>query len=210
MSSPNNTPQERSNPAKLLLPWPEHTELTSTVPPNDWERVPHPKELQHLPDGEQTPYEIRQIVKRSLYERESESSNPPEVTAEVEESETQPSLAPKPLPGEAEKQRRESVTSANSFKTCSGGSEIASATPGDPASLLPGPLDAEHKARALKPKSSFFLSKFERLGAKIEKLEIVSSRRSSRGTEHQKHVETALVFSIAPDELRLTCEQRMC
>lgn len=191
MSSPSNNPQEPSTRETSLLPWPEYTELTSGVLPDDWERLPHPKELQYLPDGEHTPYELRQIVKRSLYKYESESSNSRDVTVEVQDSETQSAIAPKPLPGAPEKQRRESLASANSSKTCSGGSDMASAVPGDAASLVPGPIDAAHRARELKQKSSFLFSKIERLGAKIEKLDIVSSRRSSRTVEQQKHIETA-------------------
>jgi len=91
-----------------------------------------------------------------------------------------------------EKQDRELLASANSFKTCSGGSEAASVAPEDAASPAPSPLGVSaHKVRDLKPKSSFLFSKIERLGAKIEKLEIVSSRRSSRSIEQQKHVEAA-------------------
>jgi hypothetical protein len=162
------------------------------VLPNDWECFPHPKELEYLPDGDQTPYDLRQIVKRSLYKRESESSNSREITAEAHDPEVQSVPAQQRLPGVPETQDQEPLAGANSFKTCSGGSETASLAPEDAASAAASLLGVSaHKERDLKPKSSFLFSKIERLGAKIEKLEIGSSRRSSRTVEQQKHVETA-------------------
>src|SRR2546423_12035273 len=115
-SSSSSSPQAPSTPETSLLPWPEHEESTSPVLPNDWERFPHPKELEYLPDGEQTPYDLRQIVKRSLYKRESESSNSREITAEAHDPEVQSVPAQQSLRGVPEKQDQESLASANSFK----------------------------------------------------------------------------------------------
>jgi hypothetical protein len=191
-SSSSSSPQAPSTPESSLLPWPEHEESTSPVLPNDWECFPHPKELEYFPDGEQTPYDLRQIVKRSLYERKSESSDSQEITAEAHDPEVQSTPAQQRLPGVPENQDQESLADANSFKTCSGGSETASVAPEDAASPAPSPLGVSaHKERDLKPKSSFLFFKIERLGARIEKLEIGSSRRSSRSIEQQKHVEAA-------------------
>jgi hypothetical protein len=162
------------------------------VPPNEWERFPHPKELEYLPDGPQTPYELRQIVKRSFYKHESQSSTSRDIKPEVQTPEAEPDLAPKLLQVGPEKQHRKSFESADSWTTCSGGSERPPAATGDAASLIPSPPNIPcPKPRELKPKSSFLALRIERLGAKIEKLELISSKRSSRTLEDHKVVATA-------------------
>lgn len=186
MSSLGDNLQDSPAPDASLLPWPETRTSKDAVLPNDWERFPHPKELQYLPDGPKTPYELRQIVNRSLYKHEPESSNTRQVKAEVQDCQA------KSLPGLPEAHRRYSFESADSWKTCGGEGEMPSAPTVDAASLVPSPLDVPPpKPRELKAKSSFLSAKIERLGAKIEKLELVSSRRSSRNVEQQKPVVTA-------------------
>jgi hypothetical protein len=193
MSSPGDNPQD-SSPApetSLPLPWPVFWPSEDAVLPHDWEHFPHPRELQYLPDGSQTRYELRQIIKRSLYKYEPESSNPRQVKPKLQASDAEPAHALTPLPGVPENHRRYSFESADSSKTCTGGSEMPSAATVDAASLVPSPLSISSlKPRELRPKSSFLSSKIERLGAKIEKLEIVSSRRSPRNFEQQKPVAT--------------------
>src|SRR5271154_5579445 len=73
-----------------LLPWPE-TRKSDTGSASEWERFPHPKELEYLPDDLQTSYELRQIVKRSLYRHEPESSNSRQIEPQVERHESQSS-----------------------------------------------------------------------------------------------------------------------
>jgi hypothetical protein len=174
-----------------LLPWPE-TRKSDTGSASEWERFPHPKELEYLPDDLQTSYELRQIVKRSLYKHEPESSNSRQIEPQVERHESQPDPDPKPLQAEPEKQHRESFGSTRSFATCSDTNEIRSTAPErDPPPMPSPPIIPSLKPRELKPKSSFLASKMDRLGAKIEKLEFMSSKRSSRNLEEKKIVVTA-------------------
>jgi hypothetical protein len=194
MSSPGQNLQGSPPLELLLLPWPENEKLRHAVLSNDWERFPHPEELENLPDGPQTPYELRQIVKRSLYKHESESSKVLQVKPEVQAPQAQSALAPRAPLEVPEKQHRDSLASADSGKACSGGSEIPSAATVD-STLVPSPLNVQcSKSRVLKPKSSFLASKFERLGAKIEKVERTSSRRSSRNVEQETNVATGYVL----------------
>jgi hypothetical protein len=201
MSSPDKDPQHSPAPesaVKLgvtfkssLLPWPENRK-SDTGSVSEWERFPHPKELEYLPDDLQTSYELRQIVKRSLYKHEPESSNSRQIEPQVERHESQSNPDPKPLQAGPEKQRRESFGSARSFATCNGTNETRSTAPEkDPPPVPSPPIIPTPKPRELKPKSSFLASKMDRLGAKIEKLEFMSSKRSSRNLEEKKTVVTA-------------------
>jgi hypothetical protein len=196
MSSPSQILQGSSPPESSLLPWPENPKLRHAVLPNDWERYPHPQELEYLPDGPQTPYELRQIVKRSMYkhESESESSKFPQIKPKIQTPEAPSAPALRPLPKVHERQHRDSLASADSWETCSGGSEVPSTATVD-TTLVPSPLNIPcPKPRELKPKSSFLASKIGRLGAKIEKLELTPSRRSSRNIEQQTSVATGYVL----------------
>lgn len=201
MSSPDKDPQHSPAPEPAvktdvtfgpsLLPWPE-TGKSETGAQSEWERFPHPKELEYLPDDLQTSYELRQIVKRSLYRHEPESSNSQQIGPQAERHGSQPDPDPKPLQTGPEKQHRESFGSTGSFATCSGTSETRPTSPERDAPPIPSSLIIPSpKPRELKSKSSFLASKIDRLGAKIEKLEFMSSKRSSRNLEEKKIVETA-------------------
>jgi hypothetical protein len=203
MSEPGQNLQGSPPPQSSLLPWPESDKPRHAVLPNDWERFPHPEELEYLPDGPQTPYELRQIVKRSLNRHESESSKFPQIKPKIQKPEAQSALAPRPLEGTPERHHRDSLASADSWETCRGGTEIPSAATVD-ATLVPSPLNVlSPKPRELKPKSSFLASKLERLGAKIEKPEPTPSRRSSRNSEQQTSVATGYVLCKTRNEQRL-------
>ena len=194
---PQNSPASESG-VKLgvtvgssLLPWPE-TRKSDTGSASEWERFPHPKELEYLPDDLQTSHELRQIVKRSLYKYEPKSSNSRQIEPQVEHHESQSDPDPKPLQVGPEKQHRESFESTRTFATCSGTSETRSTAPEKDLAPAPSPLIMpSSKPRELKLKSSFLASKMDRLGAKIEKLEFMSSKRSSRNLEEKKIVATA-------------------
>lgn len=201
MSSSDKNPQNSPAPesgvkpgvafGSSLLPWPE-TRKSDTGSASEWERFPHPKELEYLPDDLQTSYELRQIVKRSLYKYEPESSNSRQIEPQVEHHESQSDPDPKPLQAGPEKQRRESFESTRTFATCSGTSETRSTAPEKDRAPMPSPLIIPSpKPRELKLKSGFLASKMDRLGAKIEKLEFMSSKRSSRNFEEKKIVATA-------------------
>src|SRR5271154_3337767 len=156
-----------------LLPWPE-TRKSDTGSASEWERFPHPKELEDLPDDLQTSYELRQIVKRSLYRNEPESSNSRQIEQQVEHHESQSDPDPKPLQAGPEKQHRESFGSTRSFATGSDTSEARSTFPKKDPPPMPSPfIIPSPKSRELKPKSSFLASKIDRLGAKIEKFEFM-------------------------------------
>lgn len=174
-----------------LLPWPE-TRKSDTGSASEWERFPHPKELEYLPDDLQTSYELRQIVKRSLYRHEPESSNSRQIEPQIERHESQSDPDPKPLQAGPEKQHRESFGSTRSFATGSDTSETRPTAPKNDPPSMPSPfIIPSPKPRELKPKSSFLTSKMDRLGAKIEKFEFLSSKRSSRSLEEKKIVATA-------------------
>lgn len=201
MSSSDRDPQPSPPPESAvktgvsLLPWPE-TRKSDTGSASEWERFPHPKELEYLPDDLQTSYELRQIVKRSLYRHEPESSSSrqvePQVERQVEHHESQSDPDPKSLPVGPQKQHRESFGSTCSFATGSDTSETRSTAPKKDPPPLPSPsIIPRPKSRELKPKSSFLAFKMDRLGAKIEKLEFMSSKRSLRSLEEKKIVATA-------------------
>ena len=201
MSSPDKDPQHPPAPEPAveadvtfgpsLLPWPE-ARKSETGAPSEWEHFPHPKELEYLPDDLQTSYELRQIVKRSLYKHEPESSNPQQIKPQVERHESKSDPGPKPLQAGPEKQHRESFGSTGSFVTCSGTSETRSTAPGrDPPPIPSSLIIPSPKPRELKSKSIFLASKIDRLGSKMEKLEFMSSKRSSRNLEEKKIIETA-------------------
>jgi hypothetical protein len=200
MSSSGKDPQHSPAPESAvktdvtfgssLLPWPK-TRKSETGAPSEWEHFPHPKELEYLPNDLQPSYELRQIVKRSLYKHEPESSNSRQIEPQVERHESQSDPDPKPLQAGPGKQHRESFGSTRSFATCSGTSETRSTAPEKDPPPMPTPLIIPSpKPRELKPKSSFLASKIDRLGAKIEKLEFMSSKRSSRNVEEKKIVAT--------------------
>lgn len=188
MSSSGHNNEDCPGPAASLLPWPEQKRSKSAALPTDWERFAYPKELQYLPDSEQTPYELRQIIKRSLYRHEVRPSSSREARVEVPDSSAAAPVAPKALPGVSETQTCESGGSAQSWQTCGGGDEPPSTAAGDAASLVPKPVTVVSTSGELKPKSSFLPFRIGRLGAKIERLELVSSRRSSRNVEQPKVV----------------------
>jgi hypothetical protein len=201
MSSSDKDPQHSPAPESAvktgvtfrpsLLPWPE-TRKSDTGSASEWERFPHPKELEYLPDDLQTSYELGQIVKRSLYKHEPESSNSRQIEPQIEHHESQSDPDPKPLQAEPQKQHQESFGSTRSFATCSGTNETRSTAPEkDPPPMPSLFLIPSPKPRELKPKSSFLASKMDRLGAKIDKLEFMSSKRSSRNLEEKKIVVTA-------------------
>ena len=189
MSSPDKDPQgsPTSNFSRLL--WPDTKEPKHAVSQSEWEHFPHPKELEYLPDGPQTAYELRQIVKRSLYTYELQQANACQKKPEMQSHEAQSEDASIPLSIGLSKQRQDSVGSANSCKTGRGGSEKDLAAPGGAAALLPSSyLNPRPKSRELKLKPNFLALQMERIGAKLE---LVSSKRSSRSTEEQQAVATA-------------------
>src|SRR5947209_8411220 len=120
MSSPDKDPQHSPAPEPAvktdvtfgpsLLPWPEPRK-SETDAPSEWDSFAHPKELEYLPDDLQTSYELRQIVKRSLYKHEPESSNSQEIEPQVERHESKSDPDPKPLQPGPEEQHRESFGS---------------------------------------------------------------------------------------------------
>jgi hypothetical protein len=174
-----------------LLPWPGTTKSESSAP-SEWEHFPHPKELEYLPDDFQASYELRQIVKRSLYKHGPESSNSRQVEPQAERPESQSNPDPKPQQAGDEKQHRESFGSTGSFATPNDTSETRPSAPERDPPPVPGSLcTPSPKHRGLKSKSSFLASKIDRLGAKIEKLELMSSKRSSQHLEEKKIVATA-------------------
>jgi hypothetical protein len=201
MSSPDKDPQHPPAPEPAvktdvtfgpsLQPWPE-AKKPETDAPSEWEHFPHPKELEYLPDDLETSYELRQIVKRSLYKHEPESSNSQQIEPQVEHHESQSDPDPKPPQAGPEKQHRESFGSTASFATCNGTSETRPTAPEREPPPIPNSLIIpSSRHRELKSKSSFLTSKIDRLGAKMEKLEFMSARRSSRNLEEKKIVETA-------------------
>jgi hypothetical protein len=200
MSSPDKDPLHSPVPEPAvetdvtfgpsLLPWPE-TRKSEPDAPSEWEHFPHPKELEYLPDDLETSYELRQIVKRSLYKHEPESSNSQQIEPQVEHHESQSDPDSKPPQAGPKKQHRESFGSTGSFATCSGTSETRSTAPERDPPPIPSSLTIpSSRQRELKSKSSFLTSKIDRLGAKMEKLEFMSSKRSSRNLEEKKTVET--------------------
>src|SRR2546421_9744959 len=192
MSLPAEDPQCSTIPEQSLLPWPETRKLKYPALPNEWQHFPHPKELEYLPDGPQTPYELRQIVKRSLYKHQSQSSPSQQIQQETQPLEAQPDHASYSPPAVTEKQRRNSSTSAESRTTCTARNATLPAATGDATSLIPSPLHVSNQnPRYLKPKSSFLASKLERRGAKREKLEHAISKRSLQSPEEGKVVTTA-------------------
>ena len=175
-----------------LLPWPKNRDFEPAIQSNEWENFPHPQELEYLPDGPQTAHELRQIVKRSLYRYGSLSAQPRQIKQNVHFVEGQRDLASKPLLVEPGNQIQNASVNVNLWTTQNHRDATQAAAPGDTASLIPSPLNVPAQPlRELKPKSSFLFSKIERLGAKIEKLEFASAKRSSRNSEEKK------VFAIA-------------
>ena len=191
MSSTIESLPDSPIPEQSLLPWPENRDPEHAIHSNEWENFPHPKELEYLPDGPQTAHELKQIVKRSLYRCEPQPAQPRRIERNVHLSDGQWDLASEPLPVVPGNQSQKSSVDVDLRTTHNHGDATQVPAVEDTASLIPSLLNVPAQPlRELIPKSSFLFSKIERLGAKIEKLEFASTRRSSRNSEENKVIAT--------------------
>ncbi len=143
----------------------------------DWEHSLHPPELELLPDGPDTPYELIQIIKKSLQQWESE---------------VPPSLQPNPKKDSSEYQEEHLHDSSSESDS--------SQTSGDEnwSSILTSPTtDGETssssiscKSHELKPKASFLTPMLDRLTGKSSNFATATTSSSAQAKEEKKRVVT--------------------
>ena len=183
MSAPIAESQGSITMERPFLPWPELSSSTLASDPTAWELSPHPPELELLPDVSDTPYEIVQIVKRSL--RKYEAKAPPP-------------LEPNPSTGNTGIQEQNlHDTSSESEGSRSSDDYIWSSTPTSPITDGEASPSADFcKSHELKPKSSFLTPMLDRLTAKSIKIATATASRSAQAKDEKKKVVTTWVLSV--------------